>query len=115
MRRPFRKECEVTGPQSVFDRLKARGEEVLTQISGELMSNPGFMKAMETAWQGKARLDQAVARVLKTMNIPTRTEFKKALRRIDALEVEVASLKAAQARPRRRARRAAASGGAATD
>jgi polyhydroxyalkanoate synthesis regulator phasin len=93
----------VTGPQSVFDRLKARGEEVLTQVSGELMSNPRFMKAMETAWQGKAKLDQAVARVLKTMNIPNRTEFKKALRRIEALEEEVAGLKAAQAKPKRRA------------
>ncbi len=81
----------MNGPQSVFDRLKARGEEVLSQISGELMSNPRFMKAMETAWQGKAKLDEAVARALKTMNIPTRTEFKKALRRIDALELEVAS------------------------
>ncbi len=92
----------MTGPQSVFDRLKARGEEVLTQISGELMSNPRFMKAMETAWQGKAKLDEAVARALKTMNIPTRTEFKKALRRIEALEAELASLKAAQAKSKRR-------------
>ena len=90
----------MTG-QSVFDRLKARGEEVLTQISGELMSNPRFMRAMEAAWQGKAKLDEAVARALKTMNIPNRTEFKKALRRIEALELEVASLKAARARPKR--------------
>lgn len=97
----------MTGPQSVFDRLKARGEEVLTQISGELMSNPRFMKAMETAWQGKAKLDEAVARALKTMNIPNRTEFKKALRRIEALEAELAALKAAQAAPRRRSARKA--------
>lgn len=92
----------MTGPQSVFDRLKARGEEVLTQVSGELMSNPRFMKAMEAAWQGKAKLDEAVVRALKTMNIPNRTEFKKALRRIEALELEVASLKAARAKPKRR-------------
>lgn len=92
----------MSGPQGVFDRLKARGEEVLTQISGELMSNPRFMKAMETAWQGKAKLDETVARALKTMNIPNRTEFKKALRRIEVLEAEVASLKAAQAKPKRR-------------
>lgn len=93
----------MTGPQSVFDRLKARGEEVLTQVSGELMSNPRFMKAMEAAWQGKAKLDEAVGRALKTMNIPNRTEFKKALRRIEALEAEVAGLRAAQAKPKRRA------------
>ena len=92
----------MSGPQSVFDRLKARGEEVLTQVSGELMSNPRFMKAMETAWQGKAKIEEAVARALKTMNIPNRTEFKKALRRIEVLEAELASLKAAQAKPKRR-------------
>jgi polyhydroxyalkanoate synthesis regulator phasin len=98
----------VSGPQSVFERLKARGEEVLTQVSGELMSNPRFMKAMEAAWQGKAKLDEAVARALKTMNIPTRTEFKKALRRIEALEQELSTLKAARAKPRRASKRVAA-------
>ena len=103
----------MSGPQSVFDRLKARGEEVLTQVSGELMSNPRFMKAMETAWQGKAKLDEAVARALKTMNIPNRTEFKKALRRIEVLEAEVASLKAAQAKPKRRASKTASTAAAA--
>jgi hypothetical protein len=50
---------------------------------------------MQAAWQGKERLDEAAARALKTMNIPTRTEFKKALRRIEALESELQALKAA--------------------
>jgi polyhydroxyalkanoate synthesis regulator phasin len=90
----------VTKHASVFDTLKARGEEVLSRVSGELMANPHFMKAMQAAWQGKEKLDQAVARVLKQMNIPTRTEFKRAVGRIDALEQEVAALKAkARARP----------------
>ncbi len=92
----------MSGPQSVFEKLRARGEEVFTQISGELMSNPGFVRAMEAAWQGKAKIDSGVARALKAMNVPTRTEFKKALKRIEALESELASLKAAQAKPRRR-------------
>jgi polyhydroxyalkanoate synthesis regulator phasin len=80
---------------SVFDRLKAKGEQVFAQVSGELMRNPQFVKAMQAAYQGKERLDEAAARALKTMNIPTRTEFKKALRRIEALESELQSLKAA--------------------
>jgi polyhydroxyalkanoate synthesis regulator phasin len=80
---------------SVFDRLKAKGEQVFAQVSGELMKNPQFVKAMQAAWQGKERLDEAAARALKTMNIPTRTEFKKALRRIEALESELQALKAA--------------------
>ncbi|MBI3932804.1 MAG: hypothetical protein HY317_05255 [Acidobacteria bacterium] len=95
----------MTKPTSVFDRLKARGEEVLTQVSAELMQNPHFLKALQAAMLGKEKLDQAVARVLKQMNIPTRTEFKKALHRIEALEREVAALKA---KPKRAPRKKAA-------
>ncbi len=93
----------------VFDLLKAKGEEVFAQVSSELMANPRFMKAMEAAFKGKAKLDEAAARALRSANIPTRTEFKRALRRIDALETQVQELKAAPARkpaPPRRASRA---------
>ena len=96
----------MTDENSVFQRLRARGEEVFTQISGELMSNPHFMKAVQGAMRGKEKIDEAAARALKTMNVPTRTEFKKALRRIEALEAELADLRRAApprkpARPRR--------------
>lgn len=91
----------------ILSRLRMRGEEFFTQVSAELMSNPRFMKAlektMETAWKGKAKLDDGVAKALKNMNIPTRTEFKRAVRRIESLEDQVADLKkrlSAQARKR---------------
>ena len=84
----------MTKPSSVFDRLKARGEEVFAQVSNELMSNPHFLKAMQGAYKGKEKLDEAVGMALKRMNIPTRTEFKRALRRIELLEHELAALKA---------------------
>lgn len=90
-------------PAGVFERLKARGEEVFTKVSGELMANPQFMRALQGAMKGKEKLDEAVARALRNMNIPTRTEFKKAVRRIEALEGEVADLKAKAAKPARRA------------
>ena len=99
----------MTKPRSVLDRLRARGEEVFAQISNELMSNEHFMKAVAAAWQGKEKLDQAAARALKQMNIPTRTEFKRAVSRIDALELEVGALKA-RARPRTAAPRKRRSG-----
>ena len=90
---------ETTG---LLGRLKARGEEVFAQVSNELMANPHFMKAMEGALRGKHLVDEAVGRVLKTMNLPTRGEFKKALGRIEALEREVAALKARPKASRRR-------------
>jgi polyhydroxyalkanoate synthesis regulator phasin len=85
----------------VFDFLRARGEEFLTQVSNELMSNPRFIQAMQAAVRGKEWIDDAVARALRTMNVPTRTEFKRAVARIDALERELAETKRqAAARPR---------------
>jgi hypothetical protein len=95
--------------EGVFEKLKARGQALFTQVSGELLENPRFARALQHAMKGKAVLDDAAARALKTMNVPTRTEFKKALRRIEALEGEVAALKArkaATAKPRRSARKA---------
>jgi hypothetical protein len=83
----------VSEDRSIFDRLKERGEEVFTQVSGELMANEHFMKAMEGALKGKELVDQAAARALKTMNVPTRSDLKKALSRIETLEAEVAALK----------------------
>jgi len=90
-----------------LNRLKSRGEEVLTQVSAELSSNPRFMQAMAGAVRGKEKLEEAVGRVLKQMNVPSRGEWKRALGRIDALEREVAGLKA-KARKKAPTRRAAA-------
>jgi hypothetical protein len=80
--------------KGLLGRLKERGEEVFTQLSGELMSNRHFVKAMEGAMRGKQKLDEAAAKALKSMNVPTRTEFKKAVSRIEVLEDELAALRA---------------------
>ncbi len=88
--------------KGLFERLKdlkERGDEMLTQISGELMQNPHFMKAMEGAMRGKQRLDAAAAQALRGMNIPTRSEFKRALSRVESLEQEVETLKAKLKKP----------------
>jgi polyhydroxyalkanoate synthesis regulator phasin len=90
----------MTVDRGLLDRLRSRGEEVLTQASAELMSNPRFLKAMEGAMRGKERIEEAVGQALEQMNVPTRTELKRALSRIETLEREVASLKVkAKARP----------------
>lgn len=97
--------------KSLFERLKERGDEMLTQISGELMQNPHFVKAMEGAMRGKQRLDEAAGRALRGMNIPTRSEFKRALSRVESLEHEVEALKAKlKKRPPEKAARAKKAG-----
>jgi polyhydroxyalkanoate synthesis regulator phasin len=87
--------------KELIGRLRARGEEVFTQVSAELMQNPRFMKAMEGAMRGKEKVEDVVRQVLKKADIPTRTEFNKALARIDTLEDELATLKKKGASPAR--------------
>jgi polyhydroxyalkanoate synthesis regulator phasin len=96
----------MTIDRGLLDRIKARGEEVFTQVSAELTSSPRFMKAVEGALRGREKIESAVGRALKQMNLPTRSELKRALARIETLEREVASLKT-KARTRPPARRAA--------
>jgi len=84
----------MTVDAGFLNRLRSRGEEVLTQVSAELSSNPRFMQAMAGALRGKEKLEEAVSRVLRQMNVPSRGELKRALGRIEALEREVAALKA---------------------
>ena len=94
----------MTDDSGFLNRLRSRGEEVLTQVSAELSQNPRFMRAMAGAMKGKEKLEAAVAQVLRQMNVPSRSELKKALARIDALERELASVKAkSKGKPRAKA------------
>ena len=87
-------------PKEMFDFLRSRGTALVAQVSDELMANPRFLRAMETAYRGKEKLDGAVGQALKTMNVPTRTEFKRAVARIEALERELEeSRRAARKKP----------------
>lgn len=89
----------MSDENSVFDRWRARGEAVFNQVSEELMKNPNFVKAMQAAMKGKERVDVAVGQALKAMNVPTRSEFRRAVARIEALEQELAALKAEREEP----------------
>jgi hypothetical protein len=95
--------------RDVFEEWKARGGRVLGRLSSELMQNEHFVKALQGAMRGKQKLDEAASHALKQMNIPTRSEFKRALARVEALEQELQRLKA-QAVRRPRARRKPARG-----
>ena len=90
----------MTVDRGLLDRIRNRGEEVLTQVSAELMTNPRFLKAMEGAMRGREKVEEAVGQALKQMNVPTRSALTRAVSRIETLEREVASLKAkAKSRP----------------
>jgi Poly(R)-hydroxyalkanoic acid synthase subunit (PHA_synth_III_E) len=92
----------MTIDRGLLGRIRERGEEVLTQVSAELASNPRLAKAVEGAMRGKQKLEEGVGRALRQINVPTRSELKRALSRIESLEREVAELRAkskSRARP----------------
>jgi Poly(R)-hydroxyalkanoic acid synthase subunit (PHA_synth_III_E) len=100
----------MTIDRGFLEKIRTRGEEVLTQVSAELMSNPRFVKAVESAMRGREKLEQAAASTLKEMNVPTRSDIKRANSRIEALEREVAELRSrvrGRAAPRRPAGKSA--------
>jgi poly(hydroxyalkanoate) synthase III subunit E len=102
--------------EGFLNRLRSRGQEVLTQVSAELGQNKHFMQAMAGAMRGKERLEEAVGRVVRQMNVPTRSELKRAIARIDALEKELAALKRSRSKAaagRAQARRTKSKGKAA--
>jgi polyhydroxyalkanoate synthesis regulator phasin len=103
----------MTIDRNLLDKIRSRGEQVLSQVSAELMSNPRFLKAIEGAMKGREKLEEAAAEALRQMNVSTRTELRRANSRIEALEREVAELRArgaSPAGPSRGARRPAAKG-----
>jgi hypothetical protein len=90
----------MASDESVLGRLKARGEEMFGKVTSELMANPNFMKALQAGLLAKEKLDKAVAKALKSMNVPTRVEFKRAVARIEDLERQIEGLQqAVKARP----------------
>jgi hypothetical protein len=68
------------------------------------MSNPQFAKAVQRALKGKQFLDDAASRALKQANIPTRTEFRRAMARLEALEAELEEVRVELSRLRKAAK-----------
>lgn len=89
--------------RNLLDKIRNRGEEVLTQLSAELMSNPRFVKAIEGAMRGREKIEQAAVTALKEMNVPTRGDLSRANSRIEALEREIAELRGRTRQTRRTA------------
>jgi polyhydroxyalkanoate synthesis regulator phasin len=81
---------------SLFSQIRSRGEEFLTEVSNNLMSNPAFIEVLKKGVAAKEEVDKRVAEALKTMNVASRKDTAKLEHRIAALESEIADLKAKQ-------------------
>ncbi len=79
--------------RGLLGRIRTRGEEVISQLSAELSADPRFARAVEGAQRGRERLGHAAAAALEQVNLPTRSELKRAMARIETLERELAELR----------------------
>ena len=88
--------------EKLFSQLRSRGEEVLTEVSNNLMANPAFIEVLKKGVAAKEEIDKRVAEALKTMNLATRKDVSRLEHRVVALEAELSELKAKKSAVRRR-------------
>lgn len=84
---------------SLFKSLRTRGEELVAEISNNLLANPAFIEMLKKGMAVKEVVDQQVAQALKRMNLVTRKDLQKLEQRLAALEAQLA---ASAPPPRRR-------------
>ena len=87
---------------SLFSQLKSRGEEFLTEVSNNLMSNPSFIELLKKGVAAKEEIDKRVAEGLKSMNVATRKEVRALEHRIAELESQLAAVREKAAKARRK-------------
>ena len=72
---------------SLFDQIRARGENFLTEVSNNLMANPAFIEVLKKGVEG-----------LRAMNVVTKKDLHKLENRLAELEKELEALKAKPAK-----------------
>ena len=88
---------------SLFDQMKAKGEEFFTNVSNNLMSNPTFVEMVKKGFAAKEAVEREVGETMKKMNVATRKDIRKLEERIAALESELAEAREKAATAAKRA------------
>ena len=75
---------------AVFKKMIATGEERMSKLASQLLSNEKFMGALQmaatAALEAKGTVEKAVQTALSAMNIPTAGDVKKLEGKIEELE-----------------------------
>jgi len=81
---------------SLFKKLKDKGEQKITEMTNEILNNPRFAsalgKAIQTAMETKGKIDKNMQTVLGAMNVPTRDDYDRIAERINAISKTVSDL-----------------------
>lgn len=83
---------------SLFDQIRARGENFLTEVSNSLMANPAFIEVLKKGVAAKEEVDKKVADGLRAMNVVTKKDLHRLENRVAELEQHLEFLKAKPAK-----------------
>ncbi len=83
---------------SLFDQIRARGENFLTEVSNNLMANPAFIEVLKKGVAAREEVDKKVADGLRAMNVVTKKDLHRLESRVAELEQQLESLKAKPAK-----------------
>jgi ATP-dependent exoDNAse (exonuclease V) alpha subunit len=102
--------------KSLFEKLYEASEEQASRFAKEVVSHPSFSsimeKALRNAMEAKGKIDKNVDQLLGLLNIPSKSDYRKLLAKVEALQgslvnlnIKIDRLSAALEKPRRAARR----------
>ena len=82
--------------KTLFQWLYTLGEEKLTQFAKEVIANPRFAeslgKAFERAAKTKGQVDQNIDKLLGFLNIPSKTDYKNLLVKVEVVQGSLVNL-----------------------
>lgn len=78
--------------EGLTDRLSARGEEALVELSQALLDNGWLRQALHVAFEARERASSAGAQAMKGLNVPTASETDRLERRLRAVSERLESV-----------------------
>jgi hypothetical protein len=86
----------MSDPKGLIGKVKAMGDQAMTDFANELLSNPKFAKALGKAIQramaAKGALDKNLQLVFNAVNLPTKADHEKLIRRVEKTNQTIAGL-----------------------
>src|SRR5262245_7842366 len=78
-------DMDESGGEGIRDRISARGEEALGELSQFLAENPWMNRAVQVAFDALERATQAGVSAIRNLNLPTAQDVDRLARRLRSL------------------------------
>ena len=76
--------------RSLFGRLKDSGEQVINDLSQQLLENPTFLAALRRSIEAKERVGRTISGTMDFVNLPSKNDMAAIMDAIEHLSVRVA-------------------------